>query len=159
MSPRSGPSLRGLRHRYVVTNLIVWYLIRGQVGKWKDAQQQWKEAVSRVTSESRERHGQLAAERDAAISQNEATGRELESAKAELQKLSKQSQDLATSAASKPSTDIDSVCFSGPASLPVLTDLSVCIDSRSRSAERAKSCSAGGEYIPQGTTGIVTSQS
>jgi hypothetical protein len=140
-------------------NLIAWYLIQGQVGKWKDAQQQWKEAVGRVTSESRERHAQLAAERDAALLQNEATGKELESAKAELQRLSKQSQDLATSAASRTSTDIDSVRLSGLGFRPILTDLSVRIDGRNCSAERAKSRSTGGECVSQGTAGLFASQS
>jgi predicted nucleic acid-binding Zn-ribbon protein len=110
MSQHSGLNLPRLRHRYVVKSSIELYLTRSQVARWKDAQQQWKEAVGRVTNESKERQGQLASERDAAISQNEATGKELESAKAELQRLSKQNQDLTTSAVGRTPVDTDSVC-------------------------------------------------
>jgi len=81
----------------------------GQIAKWKDAQQQWKEAAGRLTNEFKERQTQLASERDAAISQNEAITKELEIAKADLRRVSKQNQDLTASAAGRTATDTDSV--------------------------------------------------
>ncbi|PVG00260.1 hypothetical protein CPB86DRAFT_844315 [Serendipita vermifera] len=76
-----------------------------QVVKWKDAQQQWKNAVQTVTEQSKERQSQLAAERDAANIQNEATTKELESAKADVMRLTRQNQELAASAAGGPAVD------------------------------------------------------
>jgi hypothetical protein len=79
------------------------------VVKWKDAQQQWKNAVQNVTEQSKERQSQLAAERDAANAQAEAIARELESAKAEVMRLSKQSQELAASATGASSTESNAI--------------------------------------------------
>jgi predicted nucleic acid-binding Zn-ribbon protein len=85
------------------------YQSHNQVVKWKDAQQQWKNAVQNVTEQSKERQSQLAAERDAANAQAEAITKELESAKAEVMRLSKQSQELAASATGASSTDSNAI--------------------------------------------------
>lgn len=80
-----------------------------QVVKWKDAQQQWKNAVTTVTDQSRERQTQLIAERDAATSQSEATAKELDSTKAELARVSKQIQELSAAPETRTGIPADSV--------------------------------------------------
>ncbi|KAG8824295.1 hypothetical protein FRC17_009133 [Serendipita sp. 399] len=78
-----------------------------QVGRWKDAQQQWKNARDDAVEQGKQRQAALVAERDGVVSQLEGVRKELEATKAELQRSQSQNEELSTSATSKPIEDVD----------------------------------------------------
>ncbi|KAG8826812.1 hypothetical protein FRC19_007380 [Serendipita sp. 401] len=76
-----------------------------QVGRWKDAQQQWKNARDVAVEQGKERQAALIAERDSIASQLETVKADLEVTKAELQRIVAQNQELSNTATSKPMDD------------------------------------------------------
>ncbi|KAG8842719.1 hypothetical protein FRC20_004293 [Serendipita sp. 405] len=76
-----------------------------QVGRWKDAQQQWKNARDVAVEQGKERQAALIAERDSIASQLETVKADLEATKAELQRIVAQNQELSNTATSKPMDD------------------------------------------------------